>query len=303
MEQGTKRKKPVKTNHALHITACMVMVGLAVVAAFCSNMVRNSYTANASSVNVAAFLRDVSPGAAHEAVPYGVPSNYIWQKRASMGNELALKPSPAAADYMNMWGQLLTHDADVQPANTRVEIANCQLWGYASGTWKTLLTASGDDMQAGSWTYDYKDADDLTPPGTLWPGKDGAVSLVTNPGRLTTFWNGGPEWRVKVGADTTQFISACSARLTLADATQPDDRAQAKYLIGMGADWRKQDGSCAPEIGETEPVCKSMGAGKLVKVNNEWRRVVFSTLSSSDLQDAGMLPPAMALTNPDGTSR
>lgn len=296
MRQIIASKKTATTNHALHITACAVMVGLAVIAAFLNNSVQQSGMANAASVNVASFMREFAPGTVHEALPYGVPSEYAWQKRSSMGDELVVAAPDATTNYMNLWGQLFTYDTDSQPANTRVEIAKCQLWGYVSGQWKVLLNSSPGDLHAGSWSPDYKQADDMTPPGTLWPGDGGAVSLVTNPGRVTTFWNGGPEWRAQVDGSYTEFASMCSVRLQQVDKAQPDDRANAKYLLGMGADWRKEDGSCGAEG------CKSVGTGKFVKVKNEWQRVMFSTLSSSDLQNKTTLLPSEALINPDGLS-
>lgn len=252
----------------------------------------------AASYDVAGLLAKYTPNTLHEAIPHGVPSNFDWRTKALLKNPTA--PN-AEMTYMNIRGAVYVDESNVRPANTRVAIVNCEAWGLvtASNTWEKFIDMSPSKMAGRGWKEDFS-----TPGAAEFTNvkneADGSKSVITfDTYNYHYFNNTGQVPLVYVGDKYSEYITACSSRLVLNDPNGPDDRAQSAYIIDVGNDWKKADNTCTKnEFGAT--LCYGVGAGKFIRVENSWRRVVFSTLDADKISSKP-LPPEEAFINPDGT--
>lgn len=246
--------------------------------------------ATEGAFNVRAALAADAHGAASEARPHGVPTYWDWGGAAIVRG---ITPPTNDSRFMNMWGQVYTDAANAHPANTRVTIAACELWQLpATGTtWVRVQGSSSSRLEGGAWSEDFSRDN-----GTfdIRREADGSYSTVPPNGYNSHFWTTDP--LADPGTGSRAFITACSTRLVLANPSGTDDRAQAGYVVSLGIDWRKADYGCPVVNGIT--VCNGLGVGRFVRVTNEWRRVVFSTVPAGSSLP---LPPADVFRNPDGT--
>jgi hypothetical protein len=232
------------------------------------------------------FLMRHTPGSNGEDFPHGVPSAYSWYAVATGGTPS--RPVPENT-HMNAWGQIYVNPSNVRAANTRVAIKTTTLLALMPDSTEWQLLQRTDDVGGGGWKEDFSGVcGDIV----IETEVDGSRSFVTTDGCNAHYW---PELPfVAIPVVPRAVVSIAHTRLVLADAGAPDDRAQSTYLVGVGADWRKPDGSCPNDI------CTSVGISKFIKATNSWRAVVMSTLSPSEL-DTLPLPPADHFRLPDGT--
>lgn len=277
--------------------AILTLTGLV---AFGAALLFGTPTTYAATFNPQSFLGSYTPGSNHEALPHGVPSGYDWYSRAT--TNMQRTPSNGA-NYLNLWSTMMVDQSNIRPSNTRVNVSSCQLWGLkiSNNTWEKMIDAGNGNIQGGVWSEDFSRSIN-TPSGTYRNESDGTVSMINQNGYAAHFWNGPYNGSNFVYAGTTyrHFIAACSTRLVLANPSQSDDRSSSRYLLNMGADWRTTNGSCPTPPGYSAQVCDSVGVGKFVKVQNNWRRVLLSTLTSNDI-NSQPLPPNDVFKNPDGT--
>jgi hypothetical protein len=96
-------------------------------------------------------------------------------------------------------------------------------------------------------------------------------------------------------------MSILHTRLVLANPSGDDDRGRSTYLLGIGADWRKPDGSCPirhSDKGDV-PQCTGVGHGREIRPTTSWRVVVFHTMTPAELATLPV-PPASIFRMPDG---
>jgi hypothetical protein len=236
--------------------------------------------------DVAAFLAGFAPGTAHEAIPHGVPQSYDWQSRAIGGTPA----QPAAeATMMNLWGQVYVDTSNIHAPNTRAEVKNSQLWVLYSSQSKWELGYKTNDLGGGAWTEDF------TSSGGAFDMKtepDSGRSFVPANGYNSHFWPNRSFLPIET-IPPRALIAVAHTRLVSANPAAGDDRSTSAYIIGMGADWRKPDGSCPNNI------CTGFGVGKFITPTALWRAVVMSTMSSTDLASLPMPPDSIFLL-PDG---
>jgi hypothetical protein len=243
-----------------------------------------------ATFDVASAVRTNAHGTASEARPHGVPTSWDWGGAAIVRG---ITPPSYDSRFMNLWGQVYTDAANTHPANTRVTIAGCELWRLpATGTtWTRVQGSAGSRIEGGAWAEDYSRND-----GTfdIRRESDGSYSTVPPNGYNAHFWTTDP--LADAGTGARGYVAACSTRLVLANPAGVDDRAQSGYVISVGVDWRQSNYGCPVVNGIT--VCNGLGVGRFIRVTNQWRRVVFSTIPASSSLP---LPPADAFRNPDGT--
>ncbi len=244
----------------------------------------------ASTFDPKAFLLQSAPGTTHEDFPHGVPLSYDWQSKATIGGKPFNRPN--GDYYTNFWGEVYTNLSDAHPANTRVELKDCQYWGIMNGatTWTKLQAAS---LDGGAWNEDFSPASGGI---DIRTESDGGQSVVPREGQNAHFWP--QQGLYNTNNNLREAMSSCATRLVLANASGTDDRAQATYILAMGADWRGPNYECPAPNGYT--ICEGLGHGKYIKVTNSWRRAVFSSMSSTDLNNVPM-PPLEAFVLPDGS--
>lgn len=250
--------------------------------------------------NVKGILMEFLPGTKNEAIPHGVPPNH---DAYTGSNVKRIAPPDDAMTYLNMRGAVYVSQANTHPANTRVEIANCQTYGLlkSSNSWQKIIDLSPSKITGRAWKEDFSVNDGAGQPYTsIRTENDGFKSVITYEGYNFHYFNQASQAPlVYVGSNYSQFVSACSSRLILANPSGTDDRSQASYIIDIGHDWKTADGGCTTNpYGST--LCYAVGTGRFIKVTANWRRVVYSTMNAAALT-SGPLPPVSLFTNPDGT--
>jgi len=247
---------------------------------------------------VKAFLARHTVGTLHEAIPHGVPTNHEHRTKAVLKN-----PAPPNAEmtYINIRGAVYVDESNYRAPNTRVEIINCQTYGLkqATNAWEKLIDLSPGKLAGKGWHEDFS-----TPGDAMYTNirteASGSKSVINYDGyNLHFFNNTNLAPLVYVGYNYSEFVTGCSTRLILEDPNGPDNRASSAYIITTGNDWKKADNTCTVnQSGAT--LCYAIGAGRYIKATSNWRRVVYSSLDSADLNSKPM-PPDALFRNPDGS--
>jgi len=247
---------------------------------------------------VKTLLAKYTPGTLHEAIPHGVPANFDWQTKSTIKR---LTPPDATTTYLNIRGAVYVDTTNVRPANTRVEIMDCTAYGLlkSTNTWEKYIDLSPGNMTGRAWKEDFSVPGDANYPNIIKTEADGGKSVINYNGFNFHYYNGAGVALVNVGSKYKQYVTSCSTRLVLNNPAGTDDRSQSTYLIDVGNDWKHQDGSCTVNSSGST-LCYAIGAGRFIRVQPRWRRVVFSSMTSADL-DANPLPPESVFTNPDGS--
>ena len=198
---------------------------------------------------------------------------------------------------MDWWGEIYVDDSDYHAPNTRVAVANGKLLVLYEGATKWEIAQDTPVIEGGGWTEDFLRRDQ---PMDMRVERDGSRSILPLEAHNAHFWAKIPFY--KISGRLRAVMSVAETRLVLADAQGTDDRDSAKYLIGVGADWRKPDGSCP--IQHTDKgdmtVCTGAGNSKHIRPTTSWRVVVFHTMSETDLAKLPM-PPESVFRMPDGS--
>jgi hypothetical protein len=117
--------------------------------------------------------------------------------------------------------------------------------------------------------------------------------VVPAPGHIWHFWQGNSYQPLP--SSVIEILSNCQARLGLRDVAGPDDRADADYLVHMGADFRDpSDPSCQNDAN----ICPSFGVSRLERVTSAWRNHTFHSLTPVDIDDGVPLPPGALFALP-----
>ncbi len=244
--------------------------------------------AGAASFDVKTFLAKSMPGSSHEANPHGVPVYYDWYSASKL--DTLSQPRPETT-HVNFWGEIYADTSNVHPSNTRVAVRGCQFWGLFGGVWTQIQSST---LGGGAWTEDYTS---YVQGIDIRTESDGSQSIYPRPNENAHFWADSGFYNVN-GQTFQAAFAMCQTRLVLADANGTDDRGSAKYIVSMGADWRQPDGSCPFVFGSY--ICDGMGHGKYIRVTNEWRTAVFSSMTNSDLNSVSM-PPSAIFVQADGS--
>jgi len=286
----THASTPVTSSEAENGTVSgAAFVGPADASASNSKYVQFGNGSNAG-LSISALLANFTDGSAGEALPHGVPTSYSWEAHASGSGTTPPAPN---SNYIDWWGQVYVDTTDVHAANVQVELDNCQFWALANGsnTWQNLQNSSAG-WGGGNYTEDFTSSN-----GSLafTNGHDsGAVSVVPLEGYNAHFW--GQQALISISS-LQAAITVCRTRLVLANASGPDNRSSAHYILSTGADWRQSNYACPVVNGVT--ICDGLGVGKFIKITSAWRDAIFSTMSQAQLSSFPLPPPA-AFVLPDG---
>ncbi len=208
----------------------------------------------------------------HEGKPSGVPSSYDWavKPRVGMGNN----PEKFAAFIA--WGQLY-EAAEKNPANnTRVEIKNIKAYYLSKKDQQWYLLQSATAVGGAFYTEDF--VDNINKPSDARKEEGGSISVTAGKGYNYHFWT--PFRSLLKKDDIGGIFTTIQARLILHDNAKPDDRATAKYLLSMGADYWLDLNAQWDNFRTNGDV----GIGRFKYVKNEWRAFNMSTLSANELR-------------------
>jgi hypothetical protein len=152
------------------------------------------------------------------------------------------------SDRHNPWGQLLPDPSTPTNLNAGIELGPMVFYVQfkSTGEWKTYehglpnggyVFVSGDNLpEAPNTAYN-----PIPGPGGGLFHKMGMGNWVQNQG---THWWPGHEHEYLKNSDIKHLAVSVTARVVLEDPDGPDDRDQARYLIGIGMDRRAADGCC-----------------------------------------------------------
>lgn len=210
---------------------------------------------------------------AHTGHPHGVPTGYNWYSLPKIDN----RAPPVKMNAVAPWGQIYVDStAPTTAPNTRVEI------GYM----EMLLLTRSSGWKRYRWKSDYGHnypegyKGDATEPDTRRESS-GFISVTAGNGKVYHFFPPPPVKTAIVNADTLGVIVSQTARLIVADRSRKDDRASARYLIGIGADWwRDVDAVFNPDFSNNP----NAGLGRLRYVTSTWQVYRFSSLDAATLR-------------------
>lgn len=214
---------------------------------------------------------------AHEGRPHGVPPSYDWalRPRIGMGND------PGRFRAMIAWGQVY-EAAEGNPAkNTRVQIRDLKAYVLRKSDNQWHLLQEARRIEGAAYREDF--VDDLNRPADIRVESDGSVSVVAGDGYNFHFWAPG---RVPIDPqDIAGIFIVVQARLILHDPTQPDDRAQARYLLSIGGDYWLTTSAQWDQFRTNGDI----GIGRFKYVQAQWQ--IFSMITLSEAQIRANPPP------------
>ncbi len=209
----------------------------------------------------------------HEGKPHGVPESHNW----ALGPRIGMGNDPQSFKAMTAWGQLY-EDAGGNPArNTRVQIRNIRAYvlSRADGQWHLLQNSS--IVEGAAYREDF--AYDSNIPADIRPEPDGGISATAGGGYNFHFWP--PASRAVIDPqDTAGIFVTFQARLVVDDPNQPDDRAQARYLLGAGGDyWLSQKA-----VWFFWKTNNDIAIGRFKYVTMDWQAFNMITLSAAEIR-------------------
>lgn len=217
---------------------------------------------------------------------------YVGPGHVMLGNDPRLTNTPSwwksynptnvSSDYLRAllpWVVIFDgagHDA----TNTRVQIRQFRAFykSKATGRWTTIGTSPG----AAGAVYGKTSLFGATTAEDRRPGADGS-SEIKPPADIHYAWHGWWEkGRVSIEpTDIAALFVTLQARLVVDDPKRPDDRANARYLIQVGADYYKDTATTWKFIVPSAMTARSK------RVTSEWQAFSATTFSNVGQQEPG----------------
>lgn len=177
-------------------------------------------------------------------------------------------------------------------SNTRVQLRNIKLYmkRKSNNRWEMIANQAvyGENFPKSL-------QGDSTIAADIRNEADGSRSIKPN-GRDRVFHGWGSPinfdaWDVKA------LLTTLQARLVVDNPYRPDDRARAKYLIHVGADYYPETYT---RVSDTSPAYYFPGAGvsRAKFVRNDWRAFNFSTIDAGKAEPGGSISTQELINNP-----
>jgi hypothetical protein len=261
----------IKPGWVVRMCLGVVCVGLAV-SLYAQDAVDTSSCARGYFNSVALIADDMR--LPHEGRPSGLPESYDWSAgpRIGYGNE-----PPADFSAFIAWGQVY-EDAEGNPAsNTRVELRDMEAYYLSASSGRWYLLQFDRLVDGAAYVEDF--VDNVSIPADIRAESGGTISIRAGDGYNFHFW---PQ-STRVSIDTSDIagiFSTVQARLITEDPALPDDRAQARYLLSVGADyWR----DLAAEWQSDWTTVGDAAIGRFRYVTPEWGSFNMTTVSADVL--------------------
>ena len=209
----------------------------------------------------------------HESRPHGVPDSFDWSTRPRMG----MGNDPDAFKAFIAWGQIYEAAEGNPAANTRVQIRNMRAYilSKTDGEWHLIQ----DSTLVSGAAYREDFAGDVNRPADIRREPDGTLSVTAGEGHNFHFWPA--SGRVPIDPeDIAGVLVTTQARLILDDPDQPDDREQARYVMGVGADYWL---SLTAQWDQWK-TNGDVGIGRFRYVTTEWQTFTMSSLGEDAMQ-------------------
>jgi len=209
----------------------------------------------------------------HEGAPHGVPTSYDW----AIGPRIGYGNKAGAFHALIAWGQLYEDAAGNPAANTRVAIKDIRAYVLSRKTGGWRLVSSTTAVEGGAYREDF--AGDVNRPADVRNETDGSISVTAGGGYNYHFWP--TSGRVSIDPDDVGGVfTTVQARLVVAEPARADDRAQARYLLCMGADyWTTLDASWSNFTTNGD-----VGIGRFKYVRPDWQSFNMISLDADSVR-------------------
>lgn len=215
----------------------------------------------------------------HDGFPSGLPAASNWSREGRVGAGVDTSHQDGGSyKAITAWGQVYADAAGNEAANTRVAIKDLQTWLLShDGTWSLLQDE--ERVNGAAYAEDY--VDDVSVPADLRDEPDGSQSVKLEEGHNFHFWPGPTNGRVPLDPnDVAGVLTTVDARLVLDDPNGPDDRAEARLMMSVGADYWLDE-----TVGWDQWTTNAdIGIGRLRHVGPEWDAFNMTTLSEEELR-------------------
>jgi len=227
---------------------------------------------------------------ANEGMPHGVPAYWDW----AVGPVIhAGNHPPTSLTALASWG-VLYEEAQGNPAkNTRVQLRSIKSYLLSKQDNKWYLVQNSVAVQGYAYVEDF--AGDQHKDADIRSEGDGTISVTAGGGYNFHFWVPYPNHRASIDpTDIAGVFTTVQARLVVGDPNQPDDRASARYLLGMGADYwtdlttgwaqgRGSDDQCEEWIKGGGKNC-GVANGRLKYVKDKWQSFNMITIGADEIR-------------------
>ena len=168
----------------------------------------------------------------HEGRPHGVPDSFNWARKPRTG----MGADPQSFKALTGWGQLDEEARGNPAANTRVHVRNLRAYVLGKRDRRWHLVQASTDVAGAAFREDFAFND--AAPADIRKEADGGLSVKAGGGRNFHFWPSTSRADIDPQDLAGVFVTV-QARLVVDDPAQPDDRSQARYLLGAGGDYWK----------------------------------------------------------------
>jgi hypothetical protein len=210
---------------------------------------------------------------AHEGAPQGVPESYDWAKfpRVGMGN------NPGTFRALIPWGQLYELASGNPAQNTRVQIRRLRIYILSKKTQQWQSPFYSEVIGGADFAEDF--VNNVNRPADIRvPAEGGGITVKAGGGYNFHFW---AEKRASIDpADIAGVFATAQARLVVENLSLPDDRAQAKYLLSIGADYWLNESAQWDNFKTNGDV----GIGRFKFVSPNWQAFNMTSLNESELR-------------------
>ncbi len=251
----------------LHVFLAVVVVLLS----FSFNFKTNAQTTQTIN-SVATIISDMQPP--QDAAPHGVPKHYSWAN----GPEIGMGNNPKDFKAMMTWGQLYEAEQGNPASNTRVQIRNIKAYLLSKQDNKWHLLQNSKGVEGAAYREDF--AGDANKPADVRNEPDGTVSAKAGDGHNYHFWTKGGRSSIDPNYVDGIFTTV-EARLIVDDASKPDDRTQARYLLNIGGDyWLNLDAGW-----DNFNTNGGIATGRFKYVTTDWQAFNMTTLSAEQISN------------------
>ncbi|MGL4608079.1 MAG: carbohydrate-binding domain-containing protein [Trueperaceae bacterium] len=210
----------------------------------------------------------------HDAKPLGVPEDYSW----AQGPVIDEGKDYSSFKAFTAWGQLYEPTTGNPAVNTRVQLKNIKTYflSKSDNTWYLLQSTA--DVDGAAYVEDFSNDESI--PADIRTESEG-VSVTAGDGYNFHFWpsNG----RAEIDPNNIAgWFTTVQARLIVDDQNLPDDRAQAKFIMGMAGDyWISLDASWESDWSANSGI----GVGRFKYLTADWQAFNFATFFQGDLDE------------------
>jgi len=213
----------------------------------------------------------------HQGTAAGLPNDYDFAQGPLLKKAPEIFFQEGWFTATTVWGQVYRDDDYTLVAtNTRVELQNLRYFYHtiSDNTWHELWNEQIITDGAG-YCADYHD--DTTVNISRFE-VDGNISCVPTATRCFHFYS--EQIEILNSSDIDHVLTSCQARMILDNPEDgTDDRANAHYLVAMGADkWRYLNAPWLPDFSNNGDI--GMGHFTVVPNDGSWVTVNFSTVKN-----------------------